>query len=91
MDPRTTPVPLVRPGPSLRLVERKDDRRTELADAVLENLARQREAEDLIEACLPLAHRLEFAAQLIGPQMHHTAIELIARLTRYGRQNGRAA
>lgn len=66
-------------------------RRTELADLQDELTAVRAEADALIVACLPLAHRLYFAAQVIGPEMSQTAIALIARLERHGRQNGRAA
>lgn len=63
----------------------------QLRDAIDELTAARAEADALIEACLPLAHRLYFAAQVIGPTMSQTAIALIARLERHGRQNGRAA
>lgn len=66
-------------------------RRTQLADLQDELTAVRAEADALIEACLPLAHRLYFAAQVVGPEMSQTAVALIARLERHGRQNGRAA
>lgn len=79
-------------GSSLRVLDgRAPDRRTVVADLTDEVTALHAEAVELTAACLPLAHRLFFAAQVIGPEMAQTAMQLIARLERHDRQHGRAA
>lgn len=86
-------VQLVRRGrPSAADLAARADRHAERAADLQDELTAARaEADALVVACLPLAHRLYFAAQVIGPEMSQTAIALIARLERHGRQNGRAA
>lgn len=64
----------------------KTDRRTVVADLEAELVALRAEAVILTRICLPLAHRLLFAAQMVGPEMSQTAMTLIARLERHHRQ-----
>lgn len=62
-------------------------RATQLADLRDELTALEAEAQDLVEACLPIANRMTFVAQAIGPATMQDAMRLVALLERFRRQH----
>lgn len=62
-------------------------RATQLADLRDELAALTAETVALAEACLPIAHRMTFVAQAIGPSTMQEALRLVALLERFKRQH----
>lgn len=75
-----------RPGAFLRLVERKSDRRTEVADLTDELTARRAEAFELVDGLAPLLSFLIAGGRELSPRHYQAAIAVRERLARYRRQ-----